>query len=101
MIRSIGVILAIGFGLGSGWVVRHLPVRSIAQDLGATRIGWLLGCLIVAAVALAGLVFLPKGGGLGAVSFGLSETVILGLPMAGLLAVVGRTALHWLGAVVE
>jgi len=95
-VRVAGVILAIGLGLASGWLVHRIPIRPIAQDIGATLIGWVVGCFTVGAVAFVWLIFFhleAERGGLGAVSLGLSETIVIGLPIAVLLAIVARTAL--------
>jgi hypothetical protein len=90
MFRIGGVILGCGVGAGLGWAASRIFTRSIVQDISASLAGWLLGSVIVAAAELAALmVQLPSG--LGAVSAGLSEVVVFGLPIAVLLAV----AAHW------
>jgi hypothetical protein len=59
-----------------------------------------MGALVgaVGVVLVAFLTLSQSGsGGLGAVSFGLSEAVLLGVPTVIVLAVVGYFALRWLG----
>jgi hypothetical protein len=56
---------------------------------------------VVGAVGVVVLVFLTLSrsgsGGLGAVSFGVSEAVFIGVPVVVLLVLVGYSVLRWLG----
>ena len=80
------LILGCSVGAGLGWVASRVFTRSIAQDTSAAFVGWLLGSVIAAAAELATLMS-ESSGGLGAVSFGLSDVLLFSIPVAALLAV--------------
>jgi hypothetical protein len=68
----------------------------VARLVAASVMGALVGAVGVVLVAF--LTLSRSGsGGLGAVSFGVSEAVLLGVPAVILLAVVGYLSLRWLG----
>lgn len=93
----LAVLAALTLGSALGWLCRLVPVRPAAQDLAATVIGWVVGSAVRVVVTV--LTFrLPDSGGLGAVSFGISEAIVFWIPILILLALVARLALHRLGA---
>jgi hypothetical protein len=90
LFRMGGVILALGVGLGWGWVARRLFARPFIQDVSAALAGWLLGCVMPVAFELAWFVLPSATGGIGAVSVGSSEMVVFGLPVALVLVVAAQ-----------
>jgi len=80
------LILGCSVGAGLGWVGSRVFTRPIAQDMSAAFAGWLIGSVIAAAAELATLMS-ESSGGLGAVSFGLSDVLLFSIPVAALLAV--------------
>jgi hypothetical protein len=83
-----GVGLGLGAGLAWGWISGRVFSRSLVQDLSAVLIGTMLGSLIVVGAEIGSLAFSSPGGGLGAVSGGVSELVLIGLPVATAFAVI-------------
>ena len=94
--RIISVVAATGAGAAVGWVCGLLPVWPVARLVAASLMGSFVGAAVVV-VSIFLALSRSGSGGLGAVSFGLSEAVLLGLPTVGVVAVVGYFALRWLG----
>ena len=94
--RIMSVLAATGAGAVVGWVCGLVPVWPVARLAVASVMGSFVG-----AVGVLVFVFFTLSrsgsGGLGAVSFGLSEVILLGVPTIALIAVVGYFALRWLG----
>jgi hypothetical protein len=94
--RIISVLAATGAGAAVGWVCGLVPVWPVARLAAAAVIGSVVGSVSVVVFVL--LTLNRSGsGGLGAVSFGLSEAVLLGVPALVLVAVVSYFALRRLG----
>ena len=90
------VLVATGIGAAVGWVCGLVPVWPGARLAAAAVIGSFVGSVGVVVFVL--LTMNRSGSGvLGAVSFGLSEAVLLGVPAVVLVAVVGYFALRWMG----
>lgn len=90
------VIAATGAGAAAGWACGLIPVWPGARLAAAA----IIGSLVVFAGVLAFVVLTLNrsgGGGLGAVSFGASEVVLLGIATFALIALVGYVALRRLG----
>ena len=94
--RIISVVAATGAGAALGWVCAVLPMWPVARLAAASLMGSFVGAVVVV-VSMFLILSRSGSGGLGAVSFGLSEAVLLGVPTVGLIAVVGYFALRWLG----
>ena len=94
--RIISVLAATGAGAAVGWVCSLVPVWPVARLAAAAVIGAFVGSVGVVVVVLFTL-NRSGSGGLGAVSFGLSEAVLLGVPAVVLVAVVSYFALRRLG----
>ena len=92
----VSVLAATGAGAAVGWVCGLVPMWPIARLIAASVMGALVGAVGVVLITLLAL-SRSGSGGLGAVSFGLSEAVLIGVPAVILLAVVGYVALRWLG----
>ena len=94
--RIMSVLAATGAGAVVGWVCGLVPVWPVVRLAVASVMGSFVG-----AVGVLVFVFFTLSrsgsGGLGAVSFGLSEVILLGVPTIALIAVVGYFALRWLG----
>lgn len=84
--RILGVVVGSGFGAAAGWGVYRLTTRPRLQSFIVTLAGWCIGsaCAIGAAVAQCYWQS-STAGGLGSISAGLSEGVLIGLPIALLL----------------
>ena len=95
----LGVLAAALVGSGAGWLCRYAPVPPIVQDLVATVVGCILGAVSMVAAVFVVWEQRSEAGGLGALSFGLSETVLLGVPLAIAGALLGRLALQKLADV--
>ena len=94
--RVMSVLAATGIGAVVGWVCGLVPVWPGARLAAASVIGSFVGSAGVVVFML--LTMNRSGsGGLGAVSFGLSEVVLLGVPAVALVAGVGYVALRWMG----
>lgn len=93
--RIMSVLAATGAGAAVGWVCGLVPVWPVARFAAAAVMGSIVGAIGVVLV----LVTLNRSGsgGLGAVSFGLSEAVVFGVPALALAAVVGYFTLRQLG----
>jgi len=94
--RIMSVLVATGAGAAVGWVCGLVPVWPVARLAAAAVIGSFVGSVGVVVFML----FAPNrsgSGGLGAVSFGVSEAVLLGVPAVLLVAVVSYFALRRLG----
>ena len=89
-------------GAAAGWLCRRVPVRPIAQDLGAAVLGWVIGVIVTTLVMLMAALWwqsLSGSGGLGAVSVGFSLAgLALGIAATVLAATLVRLALLRLGA---
>lgn len=90
------VLAATAAGAAVGWVCGLVPVWPVARLTAAAVIGSFVGSVGVLVVVFFTL-NRSGSGGLGAVSFGLSEAVLLGLPAVVLVAVVSYFALRRLG----
>jgi hypothetical protein len=85
----VGVLIALVVGAMIGWIWQRLVARPLLQDVAAGVIGWLAGAFtgvlsVFDSVAIAG------SGGLGAVSFGISDTVLPGVPVVLVLLAAGH-----------
>ncbi len=90
------VVGVTGAGAAVGWVCGLVPVWPVARLTAASLMGSFVGALGVAVsvfLTLSG----SGSGGLGAVSFGLPEAVVLGVPAVAPIPVAGYFALRWLG----
>jgi hypothetical protein len=94
--RIVSVLAATGAGAVAGWVCGLIPIWLGARLTAATLIGSFVGSVGVVVFMLAGLTRTGRGG-LGAVSLGVSEALLLGIPAVGLAVVVGYLTLRWLG----
>jgi hypothetical protein len=94
--RIISVLAATGAGAAVGWVCGLVPVWPGARLAAAAVVGSIVGAAGVVIFALFTLNRSEKGG-LGAVSFGLSEAVLPGVFVGVLIAVVSYFALRRLG----
>lgn len=93
--RALGVVVGCGLGAAVGWVVGRLPTRAALQDLSAIVIGWVVGSVAAIGAAVGQLMSRATGsGGLGAVSAGLSDALLVGLPIA--MLVLGFIGGRWL-----
>jgi len=94
--KVMSVLAATGAGAALGWVCGLVPVWPVVRIAAAAAIGWIAGAVSVVAFTL--LTLSRSGsGGLGSVSFGLSEAVVLGVPAVVLAAAVGDFILRRLG----
>lgn len=102
LIRALAVFIVVLSGAGLGWLCRRIPVRPIAQDLGAAVLGWIIGSIgtvFVTALIAVWSQSARGSGGLGAVSGGLSdEDLVIGVVAVVVLASVARFALARPGA---
>jgi hypothetical protein len=90
------VLAATTIGAAAGWICGLVPVWPGARLAAAAGIGSLVGFVGVFVFVL--LTMARSGsGGLGAVSLGVSEAVVLGVPVVVLIAVGGYFALRWMG----
>lgn len=94
--RIISVLAATGAGAAVGWVCGLVPVWPVARLATAVVIGSFVGSVGVVVLMLL-TVNRSGSGGLGAVSFGLSEAVIFGVPAVVLVVAVGYFGLRRLG----
>ena len=94
--RIVSVLAATGAGAAVGWVCGLVPMWPVARLIAASVFGALVGAVGVVLTAFLTL-SRSTGGGSGAVSFGLSEAVLLGVPAVILLPVVGYVLLRWWG----
>ena len=96
--RIVSVLAATGAGAAVGWVCGLVPVWPVARLAAAVVMGAVVG---VASVVVSVLLTLSRSasGGLGAVSFGLSEAVVLAIPVVILLAVAAYALLRWFGSI--
>ncbi len=90
------VLVATGLGAAVGWVCGLVPVWPGARLAAAAVTGSFVGALGVVVFVLVSL-NRSGSGGLGAVSFGLSEAVVLGIPAVALTALGCYFALRRLG----
>ena len=90
------VLAATGAGAAVGWVCGLVPVWPVARVMAAAFIGSVVGSVTVVVLMLLTLSRSGRGG-LGAVSLGLSEAVLLGGPAVVLVAVVGSVVLRRMG----
>ena len=95
--RIMSVLAATGAGAAVGWVCGLVPVWPVARLAAAAVIGSVVGSVSVVVVFVLLTLSRSGSGGLGAVSFGLSEAVLLGVPALVLVAVVSYFALRRLG----
>jgi len=84
-----GVLIALFVGAVIGWIWQRLVSRPLVQDVAASVIGWLAGAFTGVfsafdSVATAG------SGGLGAISFGVPDTILPGVPAVLVLLAVGH-----------
>lgn len=94
--RIMFVLAATGAGAAIGWLCGVVPIWPVARIAAASVIGFFVGA--VGALAFVFLSLSRSGsGGMGAVSFGLTEVMLLGVPTIALMAVVGVFALRWMG----
>jgi hypothetical protein len=90
------VLAAAGAGAAIGWVCGLVPVWPVARIAASVVIGSIVGAVSVIVFML--FTFNSTGsGGLGSVSFGMSEAVLLGVPALVLVAAVSYFALRRLG----
>jgi hypothetical protein len=94
--KIMSVLAATGAGAAVGWVCGLVPVWPGARLAAAAVIGSFVGSVGVVVFML--LTLNRSGsGGLAAMSLGLSETVLFGVPAVVLVAVAGYFALRRLG----
>ena len=100
--QAFAVFIVVLSGAALGWLCRRLPVRPIAQDLGAAVLGWIAGFIGTVLVTVLVAVWWQSSlgsGGLGAVSVGFSGVgLVIGVAAVVLLAGLARFALLRLGA---
>ena len=94
--RIMSVLAATGAGAAVGWVCGLVPVWPVVRLAAAAVIGSFVGSVGVFVFMLFTL-NRSGSGGLGAVSFGVSEAVVLGVPAVVLVALVSYFALRRLG----
>ena len=94
--RIMSVLAATGAGAAVGWVCGLVPVWPVVRLAAAAVIGSFVGSLGVFVFMLFTL-NRSGSGGLGAVSFGVSEAILLGVPALVLVALVSYFALRRLG----
>jgi hypothetical protein len=94
--RIVSVLAATGVGAVVGWICGLVPMWPIARLATAAVMGAVVGA---AGVVLLVFFTLSRSGsgGLGAVSFGVSEAALLGVPAVILLVMAGYFALRWMG----
>jgi len=74
-----GITVGLSAGLGWGWVSSRVFTRPLAQDVSAILLATAFGCASGVSAEIARLAT-RDGGGLGAVSGGISEFALLVLP---------------------
>jgi hypothetical protein len=89
------VLAATGAGAAVGWLCGLVPVWPVVRLTAAAVMGYLVGAIGVAVLVL--VTFRSGSGGLAAVSFGVSEVVILGVPALVLVPGVCYVVLRRLG----
>ena len=94
--RILSVLAATGAGAGVGWVCGMVPVWPVARLAAAAVSGWFVGSVGIVVFVLFSL-NRSEGGGLGSVSVGLSEAILVEAPAVLLVAVVSYFVLRWLG----
>jgi hypothetical protein len=94
--RIMSVLAATGAGAAVGWVCGLVPVWPVARLAAAAVIGSFVGS-VGAFVFMLFSLNRSGSGGLGAVSFGVSEAVLLGVPAVVMVALVSYFALRRLG----
>jgi hypothetical protein len=94
--RIMSVLAATGAGAAVGWVCGLVPVWPVVRFAVATVIGLIVGAVGVVVFMLFPL-NLSGSGGLGSVSFGMSEAVLLRVPAVVMVAVISYFALRRLG----
>ncbi len=94
--RIISVVAATGAGAAVGWVCGLLPLWPVARLAAASLMGSVAGAVVVV-VSIFLTLSRSGSGGLGAVSFGLSEAVLLGVPTLGVITIVAYFTFRWLG----
>lgn len=97
--RIIPVLVATGAGAGVGWLCGLVPVWPIVRLTTAAVMGLVIGAIAVVVLVLVSMqISMQTGaGGLGAVSFGLPEAIILGTPALVVVALASYFALRRLG----
>jgi hypothetical protein len=94
--RILSVFAATAAGAAVGWVCSLVPVWPPVRLAAAAVFGAFAAFVSIVVLVLLTLK-LPGSGGIGAVSFGLSEAVVLGVPASVLAGVAGYFALRRLG----
>ena len=93
--QAFAIVAASVSGMAAGWLWGQVPVRPFVQNIGAAACGWVAGTIGTIFVTLfTAAVWSPGAGGLGAVSAGFSETLLLGLPAVVVFVSVARFALR-------
>jgi hypothetical protein len=95
-VRMVSVLAATVAGAAAGWACGLVPIWPVARLIAASVFGALVGAVGVVLVAFISL-SRSTGGGSGAVSFGLSEAVLVGVPAVILLLAVGYLSIRWWG----
>ena len=95
--RAASVLAATGAGAAIGWVCGLVQVLPVVRIAVASVMGAFVGAAVSSVVVVLSTEHRSANGGLGAVSFGVSDAVLLGVPAAVLVVVVGYVALRWLG----
>jgi len=90
------VFAATAAGAAVGWLCSLVPVWPAIRLAAAAVLGSLTALIAVLVFVLVAL-RRPASGGIGAVSFGLSEAIVLGVPASALVGVAGYFALRRLG----
>jgi len=94
--RIMSVLAATGAGAALGWACGLVPVWPVARIVASVVFGSIVGAVGVVVFMLFSL-NRSGSGGLGSVSFGASEAVLLGVPTLLLVAALGYFALRRLG----
>jgi hypothetical protein len=92
-VSVLAVAAAIALGAGAGWICTQVRVPSMVQDLTAALIGWMCGVIASLVSMLLSAALSSGSGGIGAVSVGVAELILIGVPVVLILALVLRQIL--------
>jgi hypothetical protein len=84
-----GVLTALVIGAVIGWMWQRLTAKPLFRDVAASVTGWFAGSFTAVIFTFDGIAQ-SGSGGLGAVSFGLSDTLITGVPVVLVLVIAGH-----------
>jgi hypothetical protein len=87
------LLLGLGIGVVIGWPLQRLNTKPLVQSILAMQLSWMFAALVC---GLLWVMAATRNGGVGALSFGLSEIMLTILPVAlvaaGIHALLGRVA---------